>query len=1484
MSKCIFTINIDGKERTFNSDFELDSFLKSQYADKNVTVKLDRTFSTTPQAATLNNLNFAKLEYKESAVENIRINEDGDSEVILKIPNSISVTRAITEFGDPTDLSKHIITPFNIKAWREKRIKEWLATGLSESTAKDLVLQEETSWKQLTNYGTEIHNLAQAVIEGRESNFKSSLLDTEQQERFISEFKAFIADIKRRYGNEAKIFTELAIKSRELNENYRKGNRRLIDGAGNVVEDKNPINSINGRIDMLVIDENGIAHIYDFKVSRKGVGDWDMMRNDINKENNTWHSTKKLSASYQMTFYKMILAQYGIKTADINVVPIQLDLSYDTKGLTVENLNEIIFDPTKIVKNPRGTEPGGKIYENVKKIVPVRLNEDTNVDIIEKIAKPFNKLFPDVTLSRKVQTTNSTYEYYRHKSGIVKRIANNSTESEKGKYKFWDKYNRKVYYAKDEKELEKELLEFINRINERKSGELDTLAGRIEAAINGDIPISELSADKSSKKDLYLEKHFKQYIDQKWLFRKNSILNNLGIFVFEKEGVTEIVNITNNELSTRLKLAKGTSILGTFAPDIGIDPKAIMSATNGNIELMKVMMYLNEFADLFSGTRINKIKVLNIWTQEDGYEDYNETLLDNFTRLCDYAHIPVKLKSDIFFTTLESTLFDVQNLNREEDWMRMIDWDISLTENDLEYKKDWLLSRIQELRRKYPKLANETNPNFNDPIWVSYNLLLRALNYLSGFKYYIEPDPNKWIGFGNGPSLGIDITSPNYAESKNIREVSQIISLRNEELRKENVKWDKTIRPILQKFYKAHHQITSAAVGYNIFENLFEKDPDGKISKEFSLKNPDTLTGADKEFVTKFLEVINDLKFNGDSTAIEEAKLSGEYYQVPLVIGSTRSQLKQGGVKQVLKTTWEESTNWTKIFKDQSEEKQRSERENLGVYNRFKIDQPTRSKIINHEGVEMMEINLETIFREYTHTYASEKIASKYIPLIEGFKMGMLYREFFYGQTVTNLIEYIKQYTKINIYNEPIMDPGLLPVYRFMSVLKQATSMTVLGGNFRSGAKELLQGTWIGLSRAAIGVYGKDQFSFKEYSKALGIVLKEAPKSIDKVTLLEYMNWIYGMANADADQLKEEMNITQSGIFSMTSRQLYAFSRAPDMLHRMSILVAKMIHDGCFDAHSVVNDELIYDFKKDKRFSLLSDPNANKNTEEYRKQRGLYTTMLEMFNQEGYNLKDGDALPKAYTNREATSIKSFSDLCYGHYDKNTQLLCKNMFLGSFFFQFKTFISAKLEQWILKPDIYDQGSIQQRVDENGNKYVRKYVPDENGVVKVIITTEDKLEPGDNWEYYTEWKGKFQEGILYTMISYIKAFRKLSPKEFRDLWNNETKRANLFLFIHDMGIMLLLGWLIKMIFSTKEMDESTPWIKRTIASILYGSFQDGPVQNIIGSMLGDLNPPIYTTIKSMFNNVGEVLTGDRELWVGVTENFGALRGLGTSTSIF
>ena len=62
------------------------------------------------------------------------------------------------------------------------------------------------------------------------------------------------------------------------------------------------------------------------------------------------------------------------------------------------------------------------------------------------------------------------------------------------------------------------------------------------------------------------------------------------------------------------------------------------------------------------------------------------------------------------------------------------------------------------------------------------------------------------------------------------------------------------------------------------------------------LKHPEELTGADKELVSTFLEILNEIKFRGNETAIEEAKASGEYYQVPLMIGSFQSQAKQGGV------------------------------------------------------------------------------------------------------------------------------------------------------------------------------------------------------------------------------------------------------------------------------------------------------------------------------------------------------------------------------------------------------------------------------------------------------------------------------------------------------------------------------------------------------------------------------------------------------------
>ena len=76
-----------------------------------------------------------------------------------------------------------------------------------------------------------------------------------------NDLEFLIDSIKEKYGNDSKIYSEFKILSKELSEPYKD---ILIDGK--------KIDSINGVVDLLVIDEHGSAHIYDFKISKKNVG------------------------------------------------------------------------------------------------------------------------------------------------------------------------------------------------------------------------------------------------------------------------------------------------------------------------------------------------------------------------------------------------------------------------------------------------------------------------------------------------------------------------------------------------------------------------------------------------------------------------------------------------------------------------------------------------------------------------------------------------------------------------------------------------------------------------------------------------------------------------------------------------------------------------------------------------------------------------------------------------------------------------------------------------------------------------------------------------------------------------------------------------------------------------------------------------------------------------------------------------------------
>ena len=96
---CKYTLIINGEKKLFNSEQELDSFLSS-YSENFVINEFDATLQTDATKATIDKINSLTKKLSDIQVESVIINEDGDTETILKIPDSIGATRFIETFGN----------------------------------------------------------------------------------------------------------------------------------------------------------------------------------------------------------------------------------------------------------------------------------------------------------------------------------------------------------------------------------------------------------------------------------------------------------------------------------------------------------------------------------------------------------------------------------------------------------------------------------------------------------------------------------------------------------------------------------------------------------------------------------------------------------------------------------------------------------------------------------------------------------------------------------------------------------------------------------------------------------------------------------------------------------------------------------------------------------------------------------------------------------------------------------------------------------------------------------------------------------------------------------------------------------------------------------------------------------------------------------------------------------------------------------------
>lgn len=162
---------------------------------------------------------------------------------------------------------------------------------------------------------------------------------------------------------------------------------------------------------------------------------------------------------------------------------------------------------------------------------------------------------------------------------------------------------------------------------------------------------------------------------------------------------------------------------------------------------------------------------------------------------------------------------------------------------------------------------------------------------------------------------------------------------------------------------------------------------------------------------------------------------------------------------------------------------------------------------------------------------------------------------------------------------------------------------------------------------------------------------------------------------------------------------MFMTSTLGDYYNRMAILLAKMIHEGSYDAHTMVDGNLRYDPRKDDRFKYYlaerskhkdADGNyiAKKGDHEYNLQRRRYLLTISQMNKEGEltnekKLTEDSIIEKAYTHQERNSIKSYGDLMYGAYDKDSMAHINNTLAGIAFMQFLTYWPNKIKFWFGK---------------------------------------------------------------------------------------------------------------------------------------------------------------------------------------------------------
>lgn len=1496
MKQCTyeFTNKVGNLDTKYSSYEDLITAVKQAIVDGKIQVASDIVFSQSKKDLQLNKIDSQRVDAQLSKRGRLDTSELIDGNSSYEGRNTISLAQTInnpllTVNGQP--LYKQFSVSEYFKIVTDNLISQ---NFLEESQRQNHIDKITSNWNTIDADGYLVKYIISHMNMGdKTENIVANLLSD--------------GEIKKnpRLHNQERL-TQLVeqLKQKFINSVYVR-NRSLRKGVNLSARVEKVAKEVLGHIDYLSIGEDGTLRIYLYKTSYE--------------EPAKWPKEKKQHYRLQMAMLARILQANGLDITNISFHIIPIHLAYNDDFSDIQNIH--VFNPMDITVDNNNKYVMGNwmdltrnlVQKKAEKIEIPKTEVSTRADYILKTLFPNNNI-----RSEGAGKTVQQYIKEAPESGENAQLTIREEHTATYNYVVTLEGTEHPIQENNRPEKNKEIIALVTKYVES----LDDYSGQSAHNLKDAIKEAYKQGDEAILKHkglrfsiIFLSTTLKQYLRYTEDSQQNKVYDyelledlldyNIIMFRNRKTKQVDVISLSSFDIDQKVSTKNGqNNILGFHKYDIEVPNQWL--ADYGNYEAVRAMTILNEVMPNYSTDdyKFGELKVLSSFNggkrRTFNIKMANDQAFGEILNVAKIKGQDIKIQNNFteehFIDPIESLVSQYQEIIEHSSVYRKEELskfgiDKLLELRSKEEKITALHDIIEQMRREYFRNATAQEINESSRPLGRIGTLFKLATY--AYLYYTDAMPR--VDQEMGSNLRRWMQTTTHIPQDNVQyAVSGYITAVNAAATELQKFATEQIIPIVQQYQKdcGYGKVENILVGdqLRIYKDLYEIDIDGKRMLKF--KNPyanlgdnSYLSSHQREFLKRALYVFQLIRSQGNfniqygTKELENfANKNPEYYlQVPLIRAGSASKIQSRNmIKNAFATAKKVVKNPGQWFNEEiehlsPEEAQQYEEDysRMNLRNPFDVGEISiendnlqrRKKYIEEHGVGYFETNVEDLMLFYASKSITTQKMNDFLTSMQAFllHLEMMGSDGSHTKNVQDSYKYITDFLKVNVFKRPIEGQRETEIMAMLKPIRSLVRFMNLALNVKGSIRDLIQGGTEGFIRT-VTKYNSD-ISAKSLSKAHAYVTTHIGGSNSSHTnLLSAMCTKYRLSNVDMAAVETRLRSGRAGICNINEFMYYTL-KGPDFYNRMILFVAKLMEDGVWDAISFEDGKMVYDWKKDKRFSIYASGNTSH--PDYAKQRGLYYSYIRMHNQEHpeNKLEYSDDLKEPYTDKEILSIRGFADNIFGSYDKATKGMMEHIMIGSTFGQYTTWMNGIFNNYFARPGQYKTSfrELKQMKDDNGNLL---FFREDGG-----ITTEETDSPVvDSVPVPTQ-------GIIYTIHNMAKVFVNSDNKlkDVIDYAKLGPNKANLKKLLSDAIMMIIYFALIRGLWGAQYKEKKKhmvddSMVNNAIAEILYKSTESsfdsylGPLA-ILDRWGTQANPPMYTVpIKNLTTLTRSIFDAD------------------------